>query len=49
MAQVLSLIDLIERFNRAMSDINLDAAKKLGLTSIKKYQKCTSQVEIELD
>ena len=32
-----------------MSDTNLDGAKELGLTGIKKYQKCTGQVEMELD
>ena len=32
-----------------MSDANLDVAKKLGLTGIKKYWKRVSQVEIKLD
>lgn len=32
-----------------MSNIDLDIAKELRLTGIKKYQKRTSQDEIELD
>ena len=32
-----------------MSNANLDAAKELGLTGIKKYWKCTRQIEMELD
>lgn len=32
-----------------MSNVNIDAAKKLELTEIKKYWRYTSQVEIELD
>ena len=32
-----------------MSNTDLDTAKKLGLTGIKKYWRCASQVEIELD
>ena len=32
-----------------MSDADLDAAKKLGLTSIKKYWRYAGQVERELD
>ena len=36
-AWVLSLVDLTGRYNWAMSNTNLDAAKKLGLTDMKKY------------
>ena len=36
-AQVLSLIDLLRRFNWAMSNIDLEVAKKRRLTGIKKY------------
>ena len=32
-----------------MSNTDIDAAKKLGLTGIKKYWRRTRQVEIELD
>ncbi len=32
-----------------MSDTDLDVAKELGLTGIKKYWRHTDQVEIELD
>ena len=48
-AQVLSLVDLTKRYNWAMSDANLDIAKKLELTGIKKYWRRISQVEIKLD
>ena len=36
-AQVSSLIDLAKGYNSAISNINLDIAKKLGLTSFKNY------------
>ena len=36
-AQVLSLVDLAGRYNWAMSNADLDIAKKLGLIGIKKY------------
>ena len=32
-----------------ISNANLDTAKELGLTGIKKYWRCAWQVEIELD
>ncbi len=32
-----------------MNATNLDAAKELGLTGIKKYWRCTGQIKIELD
>ncbi len=32
-----------------MSDADLDGTKQSGLTCIKKYWRCASQVEIELD
>ena len=48
-AQVLNFVNFAVRYNWAMSDANLDIAKKLGLTDIKKYWRCASQVEIELE
>ena len=36
-AVILSLVSLTGRYNKAMSDIDLDIVKKLGLTGIKKY------------
>ncbi len=36
-AWVSSPVDLTGRYNWAMSDADLDTAKELGLTSIKKY------------
>ena len=41
-ALVSSLVDLTGRYNWAMSDADLDIAKKLGLISIKKYWKRAS-------
>lgn len=32
-----------------MSNIDIDTAIKLGFTTVKKYWRCTGQVEIELD
>ncbi len=48
-ARVSSPVDLVGRYNWAMSDADLDAAKELGLTGIKKYWIRAGQVEIELD
>ncbi len=36
-ARISSLIDLAGRYNWVMSDADLNAAKELGLTGIKKY------------
>ncbi len=36
-AWVLSLVDFTRRYNLAMNNANLDVAKELRLTSIKKY------------
>ena len=49
MAQVLSLIDFAGRYNWVMSDVDLDIAKELGLTGIKKYWRYIGQVEMELN
>ncbi len=48
-AGVSSLINLVGRYNWAMSDADLDTAKELGLTGIKKYWRRAGQVELELD
>ena len=48
-AQALSLIDLAGKYIWVMSNANMDAAKKLGLTDIKKYRRRAGQVERELD
>ncbi len=48
-ARVTSPVNLIGRYNWAMSDADLDVAKKLRLTSIKIYWRCAGQVEMELD
>ncbi len=48
-ARVLTPVDLARRYNWAMSNADLDVAKELGLTGIKKYWRRTGQVEMELD
>ena len=48
-ARISSFINLAGRYNWAMSNIDLNVAKKLGLTSIKKYWRSAGQIEIELD
>ncbi len=48
-ARISSLIDLTGKYDWVMSNADLDAAKELKLTGIKKYWKHTGQVEMELD
>ncbi len=48
-ARVSSLVDLVGRYNWVMSNVDLNTAKELGLTSIKKYWRRAGQVEMELD
>lgn len=45
MAQASSPVDLVGRCMWAMNNANLDAAKELGLTDIKKYWRRAGQVE----
>ncbi len=47
--RVSSPVDLVGRYNWAMSDADLDAAKELGLTGIKKYWRRAGQVEMQLE
>ena len=47
--QAPSSIDLARKYMWAISNANLDAAKKLRLTSIIKYWRRVGQVEMELD
>ena len=49
MALASSAVDITWRNTLAMVNIDINAAKKLGLTGVKKYLRCASQVEIELD
>lgn len=49
LAQVSSPVNLTSRYKQAMSNPEINVAKELRLTGIKKYQRYTSQVEIELD
>ena len=48
-AQVSSPIDLVKRYNWAISNANLDVVKELELIGIKKYWRHASQVEMEID
>ena len=48
-AQASSSIDFAGKYIRAISNADLDAATKLGLTYIKKYWRCIGQVKISLD
>ena len=48
-AQALGLIDLAGKYMWAISNANLEPAKILGLTGIKKYWRRAEQVEIKLD
>ena len=47
--QASSLINFARKYMWAISNVNLDAAKKLGPNGIQKYWKRAGQVEIELD
>lgn len=47
--QVLSLVDFVQRYKWAMSNADLDTAKELRLTRVKKYLRYSGQVEMELD
>lgn len=49
MAWALSPVDFAGRYKWEMSNADLDAAKELGLTRVKKYWKHADQVEMELD
>ena len=48
-AQALSFVDLARRYMQTMSNVNLNTAKELRLTSINKYWKRAGQIELELD
>lgn len=47
MTQILSLVDFAQKYRWAMNKADIDEAKKLRLTGIKKYQRRIDQVEIE--
>ena len=48
-ARALSPVDLAWEYMWAMNNANINAAKKLGVTGIKKYWSHAGQGEIELD
>ncbi len=48
-ARISNPVNLAGRYIWAMSDSNLDVAKELELTGIKKYWRRAGQVEMELD
>lgn len=48
-AKVSSSIDLRNKHNQVISNTNMDVAKDLKLIGIKKYQKCTDQIQDKID
>ena len=46
-AWAFSPVNLTQRYGWAISNIDIDATKELELTGVKKYQRCTGQVEVE--
>ncbi len=49
MAQTSSSIDLVWKYRWAISNVNIDVAKELQLTKIKKYWRQATQVKMELN
>lgn len=45
----LNPIDITGRYKWAMSNIDINVAKELGLTGVMKYWRYDSQIEIKLD
>lgn len=39
-----SAINLGNKYSQAINNIDINTARDLGLTSIKKYQKCAGQI-----
>ena len=48
-ARASNFVNLAWRYKWAISNTDMNVAKKLGLTGVKKYWKRASQVEMELD
>ena len=48
-AQALSPVDFARKYMWAISNINIDVAKQLGLLGIKKYLRRTRQIKTELN
>ena len=46
---VSSFVNFAKKYMWTMNNADMNVAKKLGLTSIKKYQRRARQYEIELD
>ena len=47
--RTLSLMDLDSKYMWAMSNVDIDAARDLGLTDIKNQYRLTDQIEKEVD
>ena len=47
--QILSPVDLAMKYRWVIINIDMNAAKELGLTGVKKYWRHTGQVEMELN
>lgn len=48
-AKVPNIIDLASKYSWVISNANIDAAKNLKLTGIKKYQRCVNQIQDKVD
>ncbi len=48
-AKVLIVIDLGSKYSWAISDIDINIARDLGLTDIKKYWRYASQIQAKVD
>lgn len=43
-AKLASIIDIGNKYRQAISNDNIDVARDLELTSVKKYQRCIGQI-----
>lgn len=48
-AKVASAIDIGNKYRQAISNDDMDAARDLGLTGVKKEQRCVGQIQAEID
>lgn len=47
--KVSNVIDLGSKYSWAISNTDIDVAKDLGLTGMKKYRTCTGQIQAKVD
>lgn len=48
-AKVASAIDIGNKYRQAISNDDMDAARDLGLTGVKKEWRCVGQIQAEID